>query len=538
MKNPIPFRLSRLFSGCGLALLSASLLHAALAPIEPVVERKGSRARILILADGEARASAPGVQQALDDDANVWIPRPAADTAPKTKLKDYLGTRPWDVLYIDPAFRELYKTFPGVTDAEKQTALLARVQEQCRFLLLPLNAPDDPIPVGRCADASAPVLTRAIKAALYARIAPNAKLPEGAPSPTNMLAAPDSLAHPEQLPLLDARQIEVYRAQGGKEQFNMHPFIAHFDGQYWIIWSSGARDEDAPGQFLRYAVSKDGLTWSEPKTLVAGPDGPDAAREWSWMPGGLYVQDGKLIALGALFFGSDNKANPKKIWKDLKTYRFEWNGSAWENKGLFLDDCLVYFPPWRLADGHDLIVWRDTHGHFYTARTGKDGAYEARQPLPVPLPDYRMSETSAIVGEGGVIHLFIRDQGYTYRIYRCVSFDNGRTWTIPVKTNYPDAVSKNMSGKLSNGWYYFINNPGQARDPLAIAFSRDGWAFYHPAAICAKAPEQRYPGKFKNKNSFQYSHAIEHDGALWVVYAVNKEDIVLSRIALEALPVK
>jgi hypothetical protein len=38
-------------------------------------------------------------------------------------------------------------------------------------------------------------------------------------------------------------------------------------------------------------------------------------------------------------------------------------------------------------------------------------------------------------------------------------------------------------------------------------------------------PALRHKGGAKGAHSFQYSHAIEHDGKLWVIYATNKEDI-------------
>ena len=140
----------------------------------------------------------------------------------------------------------------------------------------------------------------------------------------------------------------------------------------------------------------------------------------------------------------------------------------------------------------------------------------------------------------GIVHLIIRDQGYTRRLYRSLSFDAGGTWTVPVKTNYPDAASKNMPGRLSNGLYYLISNPkdsgANARDPLAISFSRDGWVFSAPMALRKNGPPLRYPGKAKGGHSFQYSHAIEHDGKLWVIYATNKEDIEVSGFSLADFP--
>lgn len=106
-------------------------------------------------------------------------------------------------------------------------------------------------------------------------------------------------------------------------------------------------------------------------------------------------------------------------------------------------------------------------------------------------------------------------------------------------TNYPDATSKNFTGKLSSGWYFLINNPDpKRRDPLSISFSRDGWVFSRPVNIRVDAPPRRYSGRAKPSGSFQYPHAIEYGGSLWVIYSTNKEDIEISEFPITGLPPK
>ena len=98
-------------------------------------------------------------------------------------------------------------------------------------------------------------------------------------------------------------------------------------------------------------------------------------------------------------------------------------------------------------------------------------------------------------------------------------------------------MSKNCSGRLSDGRFYLINNPKttgpDTRDPLAISFSADGWTFSAPLALRTGAPTRRYAGNAKPMRSFQYAHAIEHAGRLWVIYSTNKEDIEVSSFRLE-----
>jgi len=120
--------------------------------------------------------------------------------------------------------------------------------------------------------------------------------------------------------------------------------------------------------------------------------------------------------------------------------------------------------------------------------------------------------------------------------HQSLSKNKGETWTVPVMTNYPDATSKNFTGRLSNGLYFLINNPNQkSRDPLAISFSEDGWTFSKPRALRKQPPARRFSGRAKPDMSVQYPHAIENQDSLWVIYATNKEDIEISEFRLSDL---
>jgi hypothetical protein len=128
--------------------------------------------------------------------------------------------------------------------------------------------------------------------------------------------------------------------------------------------------------------------------------------------------------------------------------------------------------------------------------------------------------------------MIFRDGRRSKYLYHALSRDHGKTWSAPVRTNYPDATSKNLTGRLSNGWYYLISNPDQqSRDPLAISFSRDGWTFAHPRALRLGAPEIRIPRRGRNQG-FQYPHVLERNGSFWVVYSMNQEDIEISEFKI------
>ena len=339
-----------------------------------------------------------------------------------------------------------------------------------------------------------------------------------------------AFASPAELPLAPSVTSSVEHAEAGRWQFNLHSYIAWYQGKFWAMWSAGKVDEDSGQQRIHYATSPDGHHWSAAGVLADDPDGAGPAL---WIARGIFTQDGHLYALAAYNEGPRQDGERHESWHNLKLVRFEWEGKSWRTIGTYADNCMNNFPPHAFGS-HLVMTCRDSYAVMHTAvssnLTGMDWSISK---LPGEPPDDRMSEPSWYIDPQGIGHLIFRDGRGSKYLYHSLSRDEGKTWSPPVRTNYPDATSKNLSGRLSNGWYYLINNPNQKkRDPLAISFSRDGWSFSHPMALRKNAPERRFPGRSKGSESFQYPHAIEHGGSLWVIYSTNKEDIEISEYKL------
>jgi hypothetical protein len=344
---------------------------------------------------------------------------------------------------------------------------------------------------------------------------------------TALLDIPATMEAPAELRLAPTRTSEVYRAAAGQWQFNLHSYIAWYNGKFWAMWSAGKVDEDSGQQRIHYATSSDGHKWSAPAVLVDDPDGPSGPA--LWIARGIFAQDGRLYALAAYGEGPRQVGDRRESWHNLRLVRFEWDGRAWLNRGTYVDNCMNNFPPRPFGD-RLVMTCRDSFAVMHTA-VSKDAAGNGWTvtKLPGEPPADRMSEPSWYVDPEGIGHMIFRDARGSKYLYQSLSRDQGRSWSAPVRTAYPDATSKNLTGRLSNGWYYLINNPDpKRRDPLAISFSRDGWSFSRPMALRKGAPALRFPGKSKGSGSFQYPHAIEHGGSLWVIYSTNKEDIEIS----------
>ena len=531
----------------------------------PQTKEVRNRANVLLAGASFPHGTAAALQERFPDEIAVFTPaREVATPADLLGCIDGLGAeRRWDVWVLSLGAgaqpvanyaRDLQRLVRSIhargglvlwasLPAGEDRVAMVRLNDAARAIVRAENvavadryatalvAPRTNRDATASAAEAAATLEPALRRTLLSRSTPWAELPPGETrDPAKLLADTALLAAPMDLPEAEGRTATIYRAAQGEWQFNLHSFIAHHDGKFWAIWSSGRVNEDSSSQLIRYATSVDGFAWSEAAILAPDPDGERGP--WRWMASGIYTEGGRLFALGSLNRGS----GPEGPWTDARLVRFEWRDGGWNEDHVVANDCVVYFPPLRI-EGRDFFVWRDSRAWFYTgfAPAGTDDWTVTR--VPGPLPMYRMSETSAFVGPDGVVHLIISDQGYTHRLYHAVSYDAGGTWTVPVRTNYPDAVSKNMSGRLSTGLCYLINNPSTGgaapRDPLAISFSRDGWTFSAPVALRKNAPALRYKGGAKGSRSFQYSHAIEYDGRLWVIYATNKEDIEVSAFPIE-----
>ena len=361
---------------------------------------------------------------------------------------------------------------------------------------------------------------------------------ESSPEPQaaeRLLVDESALAQPMNLAEAPGTHSVVFRGVEGESGFNLHSYLAHHGGRFWAIWSSSRVGEENPDQLVRYATSADGHNWSEAKILAEDPDGPDAAARW--IARGLFLQDGKLTALAAYIESADyKKRGEEEVWKNLRLMGFEWDGKVWQPAGVFADNCMNNFPPAMLGD-RLAMACRDSRMNVDVAlrESGLESTWN-RVPLAADPPFDRMDEPTWYQAADGTVHMIVRDNSRSHRLVRVLSRDGGATWDKPVLTNYPDATSKNYTGKLSNGSYFLINNPNpEGRDPLAIAFSRDGWGFDRPLALRKNAPPRRFRGTAKPSGSFQYPHAMERDGSLWVIYSTNKEDIEISEFSISDL---
>jgi len=313
---------------------------------------------------------------------------------------------------------------------------------------------------------------------------------------------------------------------------NQHNYLAHHDGRFWIMWSDGPGIEDRVGQRVKFATSSDGLKWSETRYMTpvppnSSPDSPHYGTRTDqgmrWISRGFWQRDNSLFALASLdeaagFFGKS---------LELHAFRYDPSADQWLDAGVVFTNTINNFPPQRIRTGEWMMSrrmhdYKSTGVHFLVGGVGSltdwqsfpvlgsAAELKAEEPDWWVLPDHRLAAV-------------FRDNRRSGFLFRSFSADDGRTWSAPVKTNFPDATSKISGIRLSDGRYVLVSNPNpKKRDPLTISVSNDGIVFTKMLYLVGG-------------RHIDYPHVMEHEGHLFIAFAGGKQTVELLRVKIKDL---
>lgn len=342
---------------------------------------------------------------------------------------------------------------------------------------------------------------------------------------------------------IPAEHAEIHHAtEESGFRFSHHPGLTVFKNRLYCSWSSGRAHEDRPDQRVLFSSSGDGKTWTEPQVLATPAEG---SRD-SCIAAGFHVSGEKLVGYYTVRYDypTHNLYNPKNaVYARTSSDGNSWSEPQKVASGFFIE------APRSLANGrlflggeHAGENWK-THQVrmrllFSDASDGisdwQDAAIDPAAAEPNGLKVFGYTEPSPFVRKDGVIVCSFRNQsGF---LYASESSDNGETWSVLIQTNFPDSMARFATGKLPDGRIFLINNPGPGRmnrSLLTIALSNDGSVFDRAWLIRSEPTTQRFDGKGK-RDGWQYPSAVVWRDALWIAYSVNKEDVSLTRISLEA----
>lgn len=356
-----------------------------------------------------------------------------------------------------------------------------------------------------------------------------------------------------------ATTIRLYTAVPTRElgAYSHHAHLAFHNGMLVASWSNHWTDEDSPGQYVRFALSRDlGATWTDPTTRDAILFPPmdearqntdrryDKSKEYFTMcANGFAVVADVLYALAEPSRGINNPGIgriARAVRPDGSLGPIFWLNTPHEtpsaHQDLYRDPpdpavrrtaelLIAHLRDPRRMPQWDFFGWPQLDSRRASEWTAGFGATKRLQSVTEPTYAY-------LLPDGSYARFWRTHAGTNY--VHC-SPDRGLHWTPLENTNFPDGGSRANAGNLPDGTAYVISNPVK-RDPLMIALARDGRTFDRAAVIAHSAGQHRFPGRAK-VNGYQYPHSAIGGGFLFVLYSANKEDVVFTRIPLRDLSV-
>ena len=368
---------------------------------------------------------------------------------------------------------------------------------------------------------------------------------------TSAMADPIQIQGPEQSqiytnlpdgglpPVPGVKNIQIFRASRDKPEltdgkgwtYNHHIDMACWKGRLYVAWSSGEKDEDTWPWREVYSTSSDGFTWSSPTELF--PQGVSNPLRMHF----FLAPNGRMLAIAGL-----RRGEVKLTDKNRDT--------------LVVREIL---PDHKLGPYFTLLNPTPAVGSEFYTNSADKGFVEACNQLLVNRPFLEQQDYGALLGDRRMPWHESDDKSMTFKAFSffhrkdgalvgickkgwvTVSTNDGVAWSKPViPPSLVTGTGKVWGQRTPDGRYALVYNPDRRnRFPLVMVTSDDGVTFRDMRVVHAELPLQRYVGLNKNVGP-QYVRGISEwssdgswkDGAVWVAYSVNKEDIWISRIPL------
>jgi len=349
------------------------------------------------------------------------------------------------------------------------------------------------------------------------------------PDSYKLWAGPKLPTDPTKIPF--AKGIEhrvIHRPTADDHKFLHGAAIVEHDGVFYANWANSPTNENGPHETLRGKRSTDeGKTWSDLEIIGPGFEGADRHSH-----GVLFVHKDRVWTICARF-GLGKKA---KRFPGLKGEAFVLNPKTdkWESRGIVMENCWPYDQIVKMENGNYITGGQDKDGLPVVAISRGDDLTKWDSILLPYHPDLKPSFAETTVwAEGSTVLAVIRGSGGVAWV--SVSKDFGKTWSKAQPSNYPMPRAKAYLGKLSTGRLYLVSN-FKNRDTLVISTGKPGeltlsrmWRLRH-----GKSEAPRFQGAAKGKQ-WSYPYAYEHDGHLYVVYSIGKEECGLTVVPVESL---
>lgn len=332
------------------------------------------------------------------------------------------------------------------------------------------------------------------------------------------------------------------RSQGA---YNHYAALIYYKGRFFAMWGNNTEGEDAPGQRVLFAWSDRWGGWSEPRELFPAP-GPVKARSEE----GIHLKPDRWAIIGDTLYsivyvhgaGRYPIARSVSVVGILGEPFLIRELPARASLPVFMQD--LHSSRSNFPSATRVKEWYTTHHQISWWAWSKEG-------VPNKAVDgAKLIESFTYQAADGGLVLCMRNWGtpsnpvHNNRMY--VSFSDAKSgWTAPYPSDIPDAPSRAQAVSLDNGTVLLIGNQNAYefdkalyldRDPLTVSVSKDGYTFDEVYALRTGSPTGfRFSGIGGRNPGFGYPSALVHEGWLYVLYSIGKEDMAITRVPLSAM---
>ncbi|HUC82203.1 MAG TPA: exo-alpha-sialidase [Flavisolibacter sp.] len=361
--------------------------------------------------------------------------------------------------------------------------------------------------------------------------------------------------HGQLSPVVGVHNIQTFRANrqhpewagGVSWTYNHAPMLAYWNNQFYLQFlSNPVGEHEPPGQtFLQ--TSKEGYSWGNAVVLFPPyrlPDGTkkegraEVAKDLyavNHQRMGFFIsKKNRLLTLayyGIVMGKGDDPNDGKGIGRVVREINKDGSFGP------------IYFIRYNKSWDQKKSAYP-----FYTASKDKGFVEACSELLATPLMMMqwveeadRDDELIPLKKEYKAFSYYHLNDGRVVGLWKnaltSMSANNGKTWQYNAvrAPKFVNSNAKIWGQKLSDGKFATVYNPSEFRWPLALSLSNDGLNYHNLLLVNGEITSMRYGGAYKSYGP-QYVRGIEEgnvtppDGAMWVTYSMNKEDMWVSKI--------